>query len=82
METNYPHLVPLDLMLPGTDGIELMGDILDMPTCRSTSCRPTAGRKSSPGPSRREPTTTWSSPSRRTELVARVKAALRKREAP
>ena len=30
MRANNPHLVLLDLMLPGTDGIELMGDILDM----------------------------------------------------
>ena len=30
MEANDPHLVLLDLMLPGTDGIELMGDILNM----------------------------------------------------
>ena len=30
MEANDPHLVLLDLMLPGTDGIELMGNILDM----------------------------------------------------
>ena len=30
METNDPHLVLLDLMLPGTDGIELMRGILDM----------------------------------------------------
>ena len=29
VRANYPHLVLLDLMLPGTDGIELMGDILD-----------------------------------------------------
>ena len=28
MEANAPHLVLLDLMLPGTDGIELMKDIL------------------------------------------------------
>ena len=30
VRVNNPHLVLLDLMLPGTDGIELMGDILDM----------------------------------------------------
>ena len=30
VEANDPHLVLLDLMLPGTDGIELMRGILDM----------------------------------------------------
>ena len=30
VEANDPHLVLLDLMLPGSDGIELMGHILDM----------------------------------------------------
>ena len=30
VEANDPHLVLLDLMLPGTDGIELMRNILDM----------------------------------------------------
>ncbi len=30
MEVNSPHLVLLDLMLPGTDGIRLMRDILEI----------------------------------------------------
>ena len=47
VEANDPHLVLLDLMLPGTNGIELMGNILDM-----------------------------------ADIPARIKTALRKREAP
>ena len=68
-EANDPHLVLLDLMLPGTDGIELMRG------------HPGYGRRAGhlpvglrPGGDHRqgfrewEPTTTWSSPSRRRSL--------------
>ena len=34
ISTETPHLVLLDLMLPGTDGIELMRSVPSLPTCR------------------------------------------------
>ena len=79
-ERSDPHLVLLDLMLPGTDGIELMGDILEVwRTCRSSSCRPTARTRSSPVPSRMGADDYVVKPFSPTELVARIRAALRKR---
>ena len=40
-EENAPHLVPMDLRLPGTDGIELMRDITkaaDVPVIFVSAC--------------------------------------------
>ena len=52
-----PHLVLLDLMLPGNDGIELMKDIVEMadvPVIFPVGLRP--------GPTRRWGTSTWGPP--------------------
>ena len=60
-----PALVLLDLMLPGTDGLELMQRVPKLADLRSSSSRLTDATRPSPGrwkPARR---TTSSSPSRR-----------------
>ena len=82
VEANDPHLVLLDLMLPGTDGIELMGDILDMADVpviflSAYGQEEIIARAFATGAD-----DYVVKPFSPTELVARIKAALRKREAP
>ena len=82
VEANDPHLVLLDLMLPGTDGIELMGNILDMADVpviflSAYGQEETIARAFANGAD-----DYVVKPFSPMELVARIKAALRKREAP
>ena len=82
VEANDPHLVLLDLMLPGTDGIELMGNILDMADVpviflSAYGQEGTIARAFEKGAD-----DYVVKPFSPTELVARIKAALHKREAP
>ena len=82
MEANDPHLVLLDLMLPGTDGIELMRGILDMADVpviflSAYGQEETIARAFANGAD-----DYVVKPFSPMELVARIKAALRKREAP
>ena len=65
IQTEKPQLVLLDLMLPGTDGIELMQTVPSSPTCRSSSSRATGATRPSRGRWRPASRTTWSSRSRR-----------------
>ena len=82
VEANDPHLVLLDLMLPGTDGIELMRGILDtadVPVIFLSAYgqEETVARAFANGAD-----DYVVKPFSPMELVARIKAALRKREAP
>ena len=82
VEANDPHLVLLDLMLPGTDGIELMRGILDtadVPVIFLSAYgqEETIARAFANGAD-----DYVVKPFSPMELVARIKAALRKREAP
>ena len=82
VEANDPHLVLLDLMLPGTDGIELMQcirDMADVPVIFLSAYgqEETIARAFENGAD-----DYVVKPFSPMELVARIKAALRKREAP
>ena len=82
VEANDPHLVLLDLMLPGTDGIELMRGVLDMADVpviflSAYGQEETVARAFANGAD-----DYVVKPFSPMELVARIKAALRKREAP
>ena len=82
VEANDPHLVLLDLMLPGTDGIELMKEIRevsDVPVIFLSAYgqEETIARAFENGAD-----DYVVKPFSPTELVARIKAALRKREDP
>ena len=82
VEANDPHLVLLDLMLPGTDGIELMRGILDMADdpvifLSAYGQEETIARAFENGAD-----DYVIKPFSPMELVARIKAALRKRESP
>ena len=82
VEANDPHLVLLDLMLPGTDGIELMKEIRevsDVPVIFLSAYgqEETIARAFENGAD-----DYVVKPFSPMELVARIKAALRKREAP
>ena len=82
VEANDPHLVLLDLMLPGTDGIELMRgirDVADVPVIFLSAYgqEETIARAFENGAD-----DYVVKPFSPMELVARIKAALRKREAP
>ena len=69
IKTHKPRLVLMDLVLPGTDGIELMTDMGELAdSCRSSSSRPTAGTRPSSGRWTRALPTTSSSPSSPSEL--------------
>ena len=82
MRANDPHLVLLDLMLPGTDGIELMGDILDMADVPVIFLS-AYGQEEIIARAFEEGADDYVvKPFSATELVARIKAALRNREAP
>ena len=82
VETNDPHLVLLDLMLPGTDGIELMGDILDMADVPVIFLSAYGQEEIIARAFENGADDYVVKPFSSTELVARIKAALRKREAP
>ena len=82
VRANDPHLALLDLMLPGTDGIELMGDIreiADVPVIFLSAYgqEETIARAFENGAD-----DYVVKPFSPMELVARIRAALRKREAP
>ena len=82
VEANDPHLVLLDLMLPGTDGIELMGDILDMADVPVIFLSAYGQEEIIARAFENGADDYVVKPFSPTELVARIKAALRKREAP
>ena len=82
VEANDPHLVLLDLMLPGTDGIELMGDILDMAEVPVIFLSAYGQEEIIARAFEHGADDYVVKPFSSTELVARIKAALRKREAP
>ena len=82
VEANDPHLVLLDLMLPGTDGIELMGNILDMADVPVIFLSAYGQEETIARAFEKRADDYVVKPFSPTELVARIKAALRKREAP
>ena len=82
VEANDPHLVLLDLMLPGTDGIELMGDILDMADVPVIFLSAYGQEEIIARAFENGADDYVVKPFSPTELVARIRAALRKREAP
>ena len=82
VQANDPHLVLLDLMLPGTDGIELMGDILDMADVPVIFLSAYGQEEIIARAFENGADDYVVKPFSPTELVARIKAALRKREAP
>ena len=82
VEANDPHLVLLDLMLPGTDGIELMGNILDMADVPVIFLSAYGQEETIARAFENGADDYVVKPFSPTELVARIKAALRKREAP
>ena len=82
VEANDPHLVLLDLMLPGTDGIELMRGILDMADVPVIFLSAYGQEEIIARAFENGADDYVVKPFSPTELVARIKAALRKREAP
>ena len=82
VEANAPHLVLLDLMLPGTDGIELMRGILDMADVPVIFLSAYGQEETIARAFENGADDYVVKPFSPTELVARIKAALRKREAP
>ena len=82
IEQNRPHLVLLDLMLPGSDGIELMKamfDLIDVPVIFLSGY----GRDHIIARAFEAGAVDYIvKPFSPTELVARIKAALRRRDAP
>ena len=82
VEANDPHLVLLDLMLPGTDGVELMGNILDMADVPVIFLSAYGQEETIARAFENGADDYVVKPFSPTELVARIKAALRKREAP
>ena len=81
VEANDPHLVLLDLMLPGTDGIELMRNILDMADVPVISLSVYGQEEIIARAFENGADDYVVKPFSPMELVARIKAALRKREA-
>ena len=82
VEANDPHLVLLDLMLPGTDGIELMRNILDMADVPVIFLSVYGQEETIARAFENGADDYVVKPFSPMELVARIKAALRKREAP
>ena len=82
VQANNPHLVLLDLMLPGTDGIELMGDILNMADVPVIFLSAYGQEEIIARAFENGADDYVVKPFSPTELVARIKAVLRKREAP
>ena len=81
VEANDPHLVLLDLMLPGTDGIELMRGILDMADVPVIFLSAYGQEETIARAFENGADDYVVKPFSPMELVARIKAALRKREA-
>ena len=81
-EENDPHLVLLDLILPGTDGIELMRDVLNMADVPVIFLSAYGQDEIIARAFENGADDYVVKPFSPTELVARIKAALRKREAP
>ena len=82
VEANDPHLVLLDLMLPGTDGIELMQGIRDMADVPVIFLSAYGQEETIARAFENGADDYVVKPFSPMELVARIKAALRKREAP
>ena len=82
VEANDPHLVLLDLMLPGTDGIELMRGILDMADVPVIFLSAYGQEETIARAFENGADDYVIKPFSPMELVARIKAALRKRESP
>ena len=82
VEANDPHLVLLDLMLPGTDGIELMRSIRDMADVPVIFLSAYGQEETIARAFENGADDYVVKPFSPMELVARIKAALRKREAP
>ena len=82
VEANDPHLVLLDLMLPGTDGIELMRGILEMADVPVIFLSAYGQEETIARAFENGADDYVVKPFSPMELVARIKAALRKREAP
>ena len=82
VEANDPHLVLLDLMLPGTDGIELMRGILDMADVPVIFLSAYGQEEIIARAFENGADDYVVKPFSPMELVARIKAALRKWEAP
>ena len=82
VDANDPHLVLLDLMLPGTDGIELMRNILDMADVPVIFLSVYGQEEIIARAFENGADDYVVKPFSPMELVARIKAALRKREAP
>ena len=82
VEANDPHLVLLDLMLPGTDGIELMRGILDMADVPVIFLSAYGQEEIIARAFENGADDYVVKPFSPMELVSRIKAALRKREAP
>ena len=82
MAEEEPRLVLLDLMLPGTDGIELMGNILDMADVPVIFLSAYGQEETIARAFENGADDYVVKPFSPMELVARIKAALRKREAP
>ena len=82
MAEEEPRLVMLDLMLPGTDGIELMRGILDMADVPVIFLSVNGQEETIARAFENGADDYVVKPFSPTELVARIKAALRKREAP
>ena len=82
VEADDPHLVLLDLILPGPDGIALMRDILDMTDVPVIFLSAYGQEETIARAFEKGADDYVVKPFSPTELVARIKAALRKREAP
>ena len=82
VEANDPHLALLDLMLPGTDGIELMRSIRDMADVPVIFLSAYGQEETIARAFENGADDYVVKPFSPMELVARIKAALRKREAP
>ena len=82
VEASDPHLVLLDLMLPGTDGIELMRNILDMADVPVIFLSVYGQEEIIARAFENGADDYVVKPFSPMELVGRIKAALRKREAP
>ena len=82
VEANDPHLVLLDLMLPGTDGIELMRGILDMADVPVIFLSAYGQEEIIARAFENGADDYVVKPFSPMELVSRIKAALRKREDP